>query len=78
MERGAHLIADAPNTFKRKRADVDMVERVEELRFHDQEPGAGVRENMLKLQTARGNIDRDYDRAEPGTTAINLEEIGAI
>ena len=55
-----------------------MVERFQQFRFDHEKPRAGIVQDVPKLRSARGDIDRDRDRAEPGAAEKGFEEFGAI
>ena len=67
-----------PVMLERQAIDGDVIERAKQFRLDDQQPGAGIAQNMLQLRPARSDIDRDCDRAEPGAAKKAFHEFGPV
>jgi hypothetical protein len=55
-----------------------MVERREQRGLDCQQLCARIGKDVLKLRPARGDIDRDGDRAEPSAAKVHLHEFRSV
>ena len=59
-------------------AELDMLERAQQRGFDYEQPGAGILQDVAKLQPARGSVDRHQAGAEPGRAEEHLDELRPV
>ena len=77
-DEARRFAADEPYPLQLEGAGVDVVERLEQAGVDRQQPRARIGQQVLELRTARGDIDRDGDGAEPCAAEIDLHEFGSV
>ena len=70
--------ADDPEPGDVELAEVQPVQHVKQAVFDHQQLRAGIRQDVLQLEPARGGVDRHRDRAHPAATQKQRHELGPV
>ncbi len=71
---GSQPGADNPDRIDPGAGFHNAVKGLRQVRFHDQQAGGAIVQDMLKLSAARGGIDGHHDRADPGAAEKDFED----
>jgi hypothetical protein len=71
-------LPDQPDCLYRQQGEIHQVEHRKQIGLDDEQPGAGIFENVLKLGATHRRIDRGDDSAEPPASQHQLDEFNAI
>jgi len=74
----AAWISNGPDGFERKRARIEQRQILRMGCLDYQQPCSAVRQDMLELRAARGDVNRNRDGAQPSATQENAEVFDAV